>query len=949
MSPDSMQNMGTFPASPFAGRYTIERELGRGGMAIVYLARDLSLDRHVAVKILHRDLATHLGGGRFTREIRITSQLRHPGILTLLDSGEQDGVPYYTMPFVDGPTLAQRIQKEHQLPIDVAIRYAVEIAEALTHAHGSGFLHRDLKPSNVLLVSDHTVLADFGIARAMDASAHDSLTDSGLAVGTAQYMSPEQASADTVDQRSDVYALGCLLYEMLAGAPPFTGVTTQAILARHMVDAVPKLRTVRTSVNAATERVIERALAKVPADRFATAAEFREALVVAQTAKDEMDPRTVRNRALTATGGAAVIAIAVAWWMLRVPPLDPNRVVGFPLSVTASVSDSPTAGEDVLTLIGSALDRRGMLRWVDGWSLLDDAQRKRAIDPSRAKSIAMAQRARYYVTGSVVPKMDSAHIDVYLKDVLTDSTVAHGRATRPNADWVQATSEAITQILPSLVPAGQVGDVAPAWQGRDPGAIASFLRGEAAFRRSRYSEALQYFREAVGIDSAFAFAAVRGAQAATANDRPAEAAELVHAAVGKPMLAQYAAFTRGYIAYLAGNADSAVKEFRAAIARDHDMTSAWAQLGETYIHLVPSGGNVDSLASIAFDSARARDPSSTNYIFHPAEIALRRGEARAVAPLVERFLASKPDSALAVELQLASDCIRNGTESADWGSAVRRSPRGVVSVGLVLSGAGTQLPCSAAAYAAVIDRDTARTDASSNNRASALVGLVSVLVAQGKVDEARTRIENSVARGDGGASLLLFAAPVAPQLNKSADAVALKDSTRFAPAYTKCTTTERCWLLAAYEASRGHTSNVSAIADVLRKRTTPDSTVYVRNLVLAAAAHAQLARGDSAGARNAFATLLAQPQATASSLAWYPGGPLGIERLTYARLLMAANQPAQALAVASALDALPAAGLPLYLRASLELRALASEKLGNRRGAQEYRDRLAALSTTSGR
>ena len=925
------------------------RELGRGGMATVYLARDLTLERMVAVKVLHRELASHIGSGRFTREIRITAQLQHRGILPLLDSGEMDGMPFYTMPYVEGDTLAHRLAREQQLPIDVAIRYTTEIADALAYAHASGVLHRDIKPSNVLLVEDHAVLADFGIARAMDASAHESLTDSGLAVGTAHYMSPEQASADKLDERSDLYALACLLYEMLAGSPPFTGATTQAILARHMVDAVPSLRTVRQSVTPATDRVVQRALAKVPADRFASVAEFRDALVAAQLDTSDAMSRAARRPALISAAVVIIAAILIgSWFVFRTPTLDTNRIVGFPLRAPAAVGGSASAGEDVATLIGSALDRRGALRWIDGWQLLTASERTGVVDQRTARRIAMAQHAAWFLTGDIVSHNDSADVILKLWDVKGDSTIASGRASGVISDFRQASRLSVNQLLPSLVPAGSTRDLAPAWADRDPGAVASFLRGEAAYRRAQYGSALQFFRDAVLLDSNFALAAVRGAQAATADHRPDEAATLVRSALGKPMAPQYAAFTRGYAAYLGGFADSAVRQFREALRLDPEMTSAWAQLGETYIHLVPTAVNADSLAELAFDSARSLDPGSVHLLLHPIEIRLRRRDASGAAPMVDRFLAAKPDSQLSTELVAAVDCIRKGPDNVDWKAAVRRNALGVASVGAVLAGHGGARDFATAAYAAVLDHDTASTVTAGNERASALVGLVGVLVAQNRPAEARARIEKSIARGDGGASLYMFAAPWTSALDSAASSVAQRDSTRFAPDYTRCSTTERCWLLASYEASRGRAGNASAIANVLQQRTTADSNLYARNLVKAVLAHAQLARGDSTGARAAFASLLASPVSAGTALVWLPGGALGAERLQYARLLLAANQPAEARAVASAFDASSPTSFALYLRASLELRAQASDRLADARGAQAYRARLLSLASSRG-
>jgi serine/threonine-protein kinase len=252
-----------------ADRYLIERELGAGGMATVYLAQDLKHQREVAIKVLRPELTAALGTERFLREITTTANLHHPHILSLYDSGEADGFLYYVMPHVEGESLRDRLDREKQLPVDDALQIAREVADALSYAHIRGVIHRDIKPENILLESGHAVVADFGIGMAFGDSSPGRLTRTGIALGTPAYMSPEQAGGGgTVDGRTDVYAVGCVLYEMLAGVPPFGGPTARAILARHAVDPVPSLRTVRPTVPAELEGVVMKALAKVPADRF---------------------------------------------------------------------------------------------------------------------------------------------------------------------------------------------------------------------------------------------------------------------------------------------------------------------------------------------------------------------------------------------------------------------------------------------------------------------------------------------------------------------------------------------------------------------------------------------------------------------------------------------------------------------------------------------------------
>ncbi|HKT59990.1 MAG TPA: protein kinase, partial [Gemmatimonadales bacterium] len=289
-----MTDLRTQLQAGLGSSYTLERELGRGGMATVFLARDLKHDRPVALKVLHPELAASLGAERFLREIRLAASLQHPHILTVLDSGEirvADGPPilWFTMPFIRGESLRDRLRRETQLPVDDAVRIAREAADALSAAHAEGIIHRDVKPENILLTGNHALVADFGIARLLadgrtvgrsDGQVEDRLTDTGLTLGTPAYMSPEQASGQReLDARTDVYSLAVVLYEMLAGETPFAAPTAQAMIARRFMENARPVRQVREAVPEHVERALQRALARTVADRFASAAEFAAALL----------------------------------------------------------------------------------------------------------------------------------------------------------------------------------------------------------------------------------------------------------------------------------------------------------------------------------------------------------------------------------------------------------------------------------------------------------------------------------------------------------------------------------------------------------------------------------------------------------------------------------------------------------------------------------------------
>src|SRR5688500_18144777 len=339
-----------------ADRYRVERELGVGGMATVYLAHDLKHDRDVAIKVLHPDLGAALGSDRFLTEIRTTARLQHPHILPLLDSGAADGLLYFVMPLVTGETLRARLERETQLPVDDSLRIAREVADALGYAHSLGVIHRDVKPENILLQNGHALVADFGIALAVQQAGGARMTQTGLSLGTPQYMSPEQAMGERViDARSDVYALGAITYEMLTGDPPFTGSSVQAIVAKVLTEKPLAPRTVRDSVPADVELAVLRALAKLPADRWQTTEKFAEALARADWqggyARDatvrRMMPAPRRRVAAAAMASAFVATAALAWGLgRRSAAAEPPWSMFTQLTDASGVETSPSLSPD---------------------------------------------------------------------------------------------------------------------------------------------------------------------------------------------------------------------------------------------------------------------------------------------------------------------------------------------------------------------------------------------------------------------------------------------------------------------------------------------------------------------------------------------------------------------------------------------------------------------------
>jgi len=314
-------------AAALGSRYRIERELGSGGMGVVLLARDLKHDRDVAIKVLRPDIAYSVSGDRFAREIRIAARLQHPNILALIDSGEADGLTYYVMPFVPGESLRQRLEREQQLPLDDALRIAAEVAEALNYAHAQGLVHRDIKPENILLSEGHALLADFGVAHVL-LGAGEKLTQTGVAVGTPEYMSPEQGAGEgTFDHRADIYSLGCVVYEMLTGTPPFTG-TFPVVIARKASEPVPGIRVVRDTVPPHVEHAVFQALARVPADRYASARQFAESLSDAAQLKRRTRLLMSSRQSWMLAGAATAVLLLGGTYVL---------VAGMPFGQTTSV------------------------------------------------------------------------------------------------------------------------------------------------------------------------------------------------------------------------------------------------------------------------------------------------------------------------------------------------------------------------------------------------------------------------------------------------------------------------------------------------------------------------------------------------------------------------------------------------------------------------------------
>jgi TolB-like protein len=648
------------------GAYEVMHLLGRGGMATVYLAHDHKHHRQVAIKVLHAELAAAVGPEWFLREIDIAAALHHPHILPLHDSGTADGRLYYVMPYVEGESLRARLTRDGPFPLEQAIRIAQDVAGALAYAHRQKVVHRDIKPENILLQDEQAIVADFGIARAINAAGAEKLTEPSRGIGTPAYMSPEQAASGAViDGRADIYALGCVTYEMLAGQPPFPGDTVGQILGRHAEDPVPSLDLLRPALPVHVARAIERALQKAPADRFATAGEFAKALEIPPSAgMSERAPSGSRLRRLSLAAAIVTLALVaglVTWG--RTPGAvtsKPGLVAVLPFRTTGATPDLAWLHEGMLDLLAADLTGGDVLRAAEPSAVLS-AWRRRAGSadesptPESALEVGRSLGASRVVDGSVVGT--AGHL------TLTASLIA----TSDGRQVARASTEGPGDSLPSLVNrlaarllslgAGVDASRLTSTTSSSLPALRAYLLGRTAFRRGRLKDAFQQFREATLLDSTFSLAAL----------------ELLHTSIWVDFNGEDA--QRGRRLAQAGRAhlgsgDQALLDARAgphptgpelfhrwqaATNAYPDRPETWYGLGDAYYHWGLLAGLDDPfrLAAEAFrrgwavDSASASDsvapersPIFAEPLMHMVEIAQMNGDTGSVRRLVGEGLAA---------------------------------------------------------------------------------------------------------------------------------------------------------------------------------------------------------------------------------------------------------------------------------------------------------------------
>ena len=925
-------------------RYQVAEEIGRGGMAFVYRAWDTVDHRAVAFKVLKRYLGAALGSTRFLREIRLLSQLHHPGILPVLDSGHTGTLFYFVMPLVEGETLQARLVREPQLPLDQVRQIVSQAAGALDYAHDAGIVHRDIKPSNLFLSGGQTLIADFGIAKDLTLSAEESTTSTGLVVGTAMYMSPEQAgSTHHPDRRADVYSLGCVVYQMVAGEPPFSGPNSQAILARHQTLPAPSAKMIRPEVPAGVDAVIRKALAKSPADRYQRAGDFASALsdpaklaAAAREARAEQQPGR-RWGPLAVT--LAVLAAIAAFLLRPARSLAAEKAVVFPMGETPPGANAEGIGIEVALMIGSALEYTEPLEWIDGLPLLEPRLRRDAglLPAGEARRIARRAGARWYLEGTVLRRRDSATVVVRLNDVAGDSVVGRTSATRVATEAAQAGLEAVNQLLPRLLSPGQRMADLSALADRRPAAVAKWLQGEREYRRFNFAAALDFERRAVAEDSALAVAALRGAQAASwLNDMP-EARALLGVALRHESLlpGRMAEFARGLDAYVNGRADSAVHWLRLALQRSPQWTEAHMALGEVYYHLLPStDSHPDSLAGAEFTLAAA-DTGFSPPRFHLAEIAIRRGDLRAAEAAVKDFFERVRDDSSSAELSPMLACLRGGRKAVDWRQGAVANPLDALRAAKMLAVGGAFPGCAEDGFQALFDQP----DLSLGYRWGAFLGLQGMLAAEGRTTELRTLIDSAVAAGlDRAPNLYLLDALA--DVDVAADASALAE--RLTRERSGKTSANTLWLLGAWHARQGDRARTDSLHAALVARTVGIHDPLVDRYADVLGARLVLLGGDTARAIDRLRTALSVGRR--EELAWGDQGEsLAPERLLLAELLLATGQPAEALSAAGVFDHQePVAFLP-FLPASLTIRRRAALALGHEAEARGFERRLAAL------
>ena len=858
---DTLQRL----TSALGDRYALEREIGAGGMATVFLARDLRHGRPVAIKVVRPELSGADGIARFLREIELAARLQHPNILPVFDSGAIDDgsggrTPYFVMPFVQGETVRARLGRERQLPVEDAITLATEVADALAYAHANGVVHRDIKPENILLSGGHAMVADFGVAKALatgqlpeapPAGDPSALTQVGFAIGTPNYMAPEQATGrDEVDARADQYSLGCVLYEMLAGTAPFAGGSAQSVVARNMTAPRPHVGKVRREVPDPLEDVIIRAMAIEPADRFPDMAALAAAL---RQSRESARPRRKTVMAVIAAAAiAAGAAGAVAWLATRPTAVavteQAERIAVLPF--TASGAGVEVLGEGMVDLLTTNLQGVGGIQVVDPRLVLKRWGRK---DPDEESGVEEAlDLGRELDAGSVV----------------TGSAVSAGGRVRLAADlYAVAGGERLGRaqvdgpadsILP-LVDRLSVALLRDVWRSREPmpsldlgslttdsiSALRAYLQGERYYRRFALDSALAQYTRAVEVDSTFALAHLRRAlvigwtggygspasvQAADAGFRYAERLP----PRSRRLLAGYQAFQEG--------SSRAIDSMRAYVNDYPADLEGWYFYGEALHHLVEIEPRSPDTVLAAFDRVIAGDSTSTPAVVHPLEITLTYRDSTRFKRYLQVFARTAP-RARVVAHRVAAELVWGPPPSeSDLRAAVLAVPH-IVSYSVVAAYRN-----EAATSDSILDlrrRLVTALPSSSPVRRFEPFDRGFMLIGLGRLREARALVDTVAAISPGAAAGLL-GWPVALGLAPSS-----VDRTRMDSLLARDRSENESPQMAAYvdairAVAHGRTEEaVSRATDAIRAPISTEDSTRSRGLLRAAIGWARLVQGDT--------------------------------------------------------------------------------------------------------
>jgi TolB-like protein len=867
-------------------RYAIEREVGAGGMATVYLAKDLRHNRPVAIKVVRPELSGAGGIARFLREIELVAGLQHPHILPVFDSGTIDDgaggqTPYFVMPFVEGETLRARMGRETRLPVDEAVSLATEVANALAYAHAHGVVHRDIKPENILMSGGHGVVADFGVAKAIESGAASGATGAGLtqigfAVGTPSYMAPEQATGrDEVDARADQYSLGCVLYEMLAGKPPFTGESAQSIVAKNMTAPRPHVGKVRSDVSTALEDVLIKAMAIDPADRYpnmgALAAALRQAGVSTR-------PRRKPMVVIAAAAIAAAAAGAVAWLATRPSAIavteEAETIAVLPFN--ASGPGVEVLGEGMVDLLATNLQGVGGITTVEPRRVLKQVSKRgegRIADLQEALALGSDLDAGSVVLGSAVSTGNSVRLAADLYSVKDGERL--GRAQ------VDGAPDSVLVLVDRL----SLALLRDVWRSREPlpslsiasvttdsiAALRAYLDGERYYRQFTLDSALAAYTRAVEVDSTFALAHLRralvygwtGGYGSPASDAAAEAGFRFASRLpprSRRLLEGYRAFNEGSV--------RSIDSMRAYVTDYPDDLEGWYTYGEALFHLRALVPNPPDTIIAAFDRVIAGDSTLTPAVIHPLELTLiHRDSAR-----FERYLrifarSASPRHAAAHRIggQLA------------WGpampsdSAIRAALAAVHSV--AHNSTVSLYRKESATSDTILERSRKLGDAMpprSPARRFEAIGRAFALMGMGRLREV-SAIKDSVAAISPGAAAGLLGSPVLLGIARSSFAGAAADSLiKQSPELTG--TPRRDAYMAALMAI-GNGNADEALAKVAEGRRLPDrsaDSAQSDGLLLATEGWARLMKGDTAAGiaslRRGIAQVGGGEAATATSL-----------------------------------------------------------------------------------